>query len=154
MDFPFSSGILPCIKIKDQWHIVIGKEYHGWSGFSGNSEENETITQTAFREFHEETCNIFKDYFSLDYFSNNILHKLETCTPTNKKFIIFLVDFTNIEFDYFNINSTFQNNLKLTECKYLKEKSCIFCINCKNIHKFRLRPCFRRDVDKIMEVLQ
>ena len=60
----FAAGIVPYINIENETFYLLGLEISNnlWSGFVGGSEENETVTQTALREFNEETVFIFKEY--------------------------------------------------------------------------------------------
>ena len=60
----FASGIIPYIIIEHKKYFLLGleKSNNYWSGFIGSSQTGENCTQTAVREFHEETATIFEDY--------------------------------------------------------------------------------------------
>jgi 8-oxo-dGTP pyrophosphatase MutT (NUDIX family) len=59
----FAAGIVPYITIENKKYFLVGleKSNNYWSGFVGKSEKNETIQETALREFNEETACIFQE---------------------------------------------------------------------------------------------
>jgi len=110
----FAAGIVPYILLNNESYYLLGLEISNnlWSGFVGGSEKNETITETAFREFNEETACIFEEYTSF------IKSELEKVTPytdvsqTGKTVYIYFIEFP-IEFqekikDFINSKSKFE----------------------------------------------
>lgn len=100
----YSYGICPYI-IKDKTvHVLLNKTslVSDWNFFKGKKEEDETIFDTAIREFHEETGVMLEGYEELEaYFYQN----------NKKKFVgIFLVNWenktTDFEFHYREIFDT------------------------------------------------
>ena len=86
----YAAGIVPYFKISNKKYFLLGYERGSWSGFVGGSEENETIRETALREFHEETKLIFKDYpIHLNFIFNTDI------TPSGKTVYIWFVEFDN-----------------------------------------------------------
>ena len=151
----YSAGILPIfidnvLNVK----ILLGKEYNGWSGFSGNSERNETIIQTALREFNEETSYVFKDYLDQNYINNNTLDVLSSTTPSFKKFTLYIVDFSKIPSDILQestLNFIYSRNTSKNVCE--KEKSAIEWFDINDIKKLNLRYCFHKDFKKIHKAI-
>jgi len=91
----FAAGIVPYINIENQLFFLLGLERSNnvWSGFVGNSNKNETVPQTALREFNEETALIFEEYIL--YIKNTLIHsepKMDT-TTTGKKVYIYFIEF-------------------------------------------------------------
>ena len=60
----FAAGILPYIVVENNYYFLLGLEKSNnlWSGFVGGSNKNELITDTALREFNEESVFIFEEY--------------------------------------------------------------------------------------------
>lgn len=146
-----SSGILPVIiDINFNVKILLGKEYNGWSGFSGSSEKNETSIQTGLREFHEETANVFKNYINEEYINENIINKLSSTTPTGKTFDMYIVNFSKLPIEIINkIDYLFVVNRKKTINKYEKEKTKIEWFTIDDVKKLNLRYCFHKDYKMI-----
>jgi len=116
MDYLVAAGIIPYIQINDTTFYLLGKEKYNnyWSGFIGNSKNDDiSITNTAIREFNEETCNLYIDYLPTII---NIVHKTTPVITTNKNknknIYIYFIKFPSY---FFNNNTTykFKNNLKL-----------------------------------------
>jgi len=58
-----AAGIIPYTIIENQFYFLLGLEKNKWSGFVGGYEEKDnSITETATREFNEETAMIFSEY--------------------------------------------------------------------------------------------
>jgi len=91
----FAAGIVPYILIENECYYLLGLEKSNnlWSGFVGGSEKNETITDTALREFNEETVFIFEEYipFIKLELSNTIPYK--DTTSTGKNVYIYFIKF-------------------------------------------------------------
>ena len=66
----FAAGILPYIVVENNYYFLLGLEKSNnlWSGFVGGSNKNELITDTALREFNEESVFIFEEYKKLKCF--------------------------------------------------------------------------------------
>ena len=60
----YAAGIIPVYRMENQIYFLLGHERSNnkWSGFVGGSEQNESVIQTALREFNEETSLVFKDH--------------------------------------------------------------------------------------------
>lgn len=57
MRYERSYGIIPVIKIEDQWHVLLIQHQHAkhWGFPKGHAEPHETPKEAAVRELHEET---------------------------------------------------------------------------------------------------
>jgi hypothetical protein len=89
----FAAGIVPYIIIDGDIYFLLGLELSNskWSGFVGNSQNDETIPETALREFNEETVNLFEEYQSFIKEQLNItLPKIDTSSTGKKVYIYFL----------------------------------------------------------------
>ena len=90
----FAAGIIPYILINGERYFLLGLEISNnkWSGFVGKSEPGETITQTAIREFNEETVGIFQSY--TDYLNVKIDETkcLTDKSSTNKNVYIYFIE--------------------------------------------------------------
>lgn len=168
-----SAGILPVVKVSSKVKILLGKEkmYQSWSGFSGKAEKNENIYETAFREFHEESCSIFNE-FNMDYFESNILQILHSKTPSNKKFYLFIVNFTSLIYnckEYVetkecepcdsslkNIVNDFNvalNMLQTENSELFSEKDSINWYYIEELNTIKMRKSFYNDITQIKQLL-
>jgi 8-oxo-dGTP pyrophosphatase MutT (NUDIX family) len=145
-----SSGVLPFYEFNGILYILLGKENGSWSGFSGKQEVNETLKQTAFREFHEETSNTFID-MTMSYLNENTLDIIVTKTPTGKEFSLYLINFNETLRDV----SSFRLNRTLSQLKCEKEKEDIRWVPLQDIQrKYKLRYCFFKDLNNIQQVFK
>jgi 8-oxo-dGTP pyrophosphatase MutT (NUDIX family) len=92
---PFAAGIIPYIFTSDlicYYLLGLEKSNNLWSGFVGNSNEGETITDTALREFNEETVFIFEEYipFIKEKLKDNYY---KDTTSTCKDVYIYFIEF-------------------------------------------------------------
>ena len=146
-----SSGILPIfINSTLDVKILLGKEYNGWSSFSGKSEHDESAVQTALREFNEETSYVFKDYLDQNYINNNTIDVLFTKTPSMKIFTLYIVDFSKIPSDILQectLNFICSRNTCVKMCE--KEKTAIEWFDINDIKHLHLRHCFHKDFKRI-----
>jgi 8-oxo-dGTP pyrophosphatase MutT (NUDIX family) len=116
----YAAGIVPYILV-DRIYFLLGLEKSNnlWSGFVGGSEPDETVIDTAIREFHEETALVFKDY--------PLKHLLETTQPimdktsTGKEVYIYFIKFPVDICD--NIIPVFLKNKSLLPEEQFHEKS-------------------------------
>ena len=132
-----SAGILPYCGP----YILLGYEQHKWSAFAGRPQSFEHPSDTAKREFHEETCNAFS------HVDMSKLHMLmETQTPSGQKFFLYGLPFPcRCSLDDFYRNRSRTHSKTHLEKKRLRW----FHIN----HLPRLRPCFENDIDAILQTL-
>ena len=91
----FAAGIIPYIIIEHKKYFLLGLEKSNdyWSGFVGGSETDENYTETAVREFHEETATIFEDYTP---FIEEQLKKTEPeidTSPSGRDVYLYFVEF-------------------------------------------------------------
>ena len=117
MDYTqFAAGIIP-YKINRGFYFLLGFERNKWSGFVGNSEIGESPTETAFREFNEETAMVFeklKDYIKFELETKEpIIEK----TQSGKLVYLWFIDFTNEHnnFSQFHINQQIINKREYFE---------------------------------------
>lgn len=150
-----SAGILPVFIDKDlNIKILLGKEYNGWSGFSGNSEHNESALQTAIREFNEETSHIFKDHIDEAFLQNNTLNVCSSKTPTMKIFTLYIVNFSKISNDVLQKCAlNFQNSRNICIHKCEKEKTEIKWFDINDVKNLHLRYSFHKDFKKIYKAI-
>jgi len=78
--------------------ILLGRDLGcgSWSAFGGKQESNETETETAYREFMEETCYMFTN-ISFKDFIKRIMHLNKTKTPSGKEFFQYVVSFEGVD---------------------------------------------------------
>ena len=94
-NYSLAAGIIPYVTINNFNYFLLGKEkYNGiWSGFIGNINTTDySITNTAIREFNEETCSLYADYIP------TITKKINNSTPViikkpRKNIYIYFVEF-------------------------------------------------------------
>ena len=98
-------------------------------------------SDTAKREFHEETCNAFSDV------DMSKLHMLmETQTPSGQKFFLYGLPFPC----RYSLDDFYRNRSKTHAKTHLEKKRLRwFHIN----HLPRLRPCFGNDIHAILQTL-
>jgi len=134
-----AAGILPCYENL----YLLGLEHHGWSAFSGMCESGETPFEGAFREFQEETCNVFKQ---ID------IHKLQShckkCIFTknnNLDFYLYVCDFKDLIDEYYikNISKLYSNNFHQCNDIHCKEKSRLTWYTLHEINNLNLRKSFK-----------
>lgn len=111
----FAAGIIPYIVTENGISFLLGLEKRGWSGFVGSSEPGETPSQTALREFNEESAMIFSTY-QINLTTLPIVEK----TPTGKTVYLWFINFPK---EIIGIESQFElNKSKLNKREY-HEKS-------------------------------
>jgi len=91
----FAAGIVPYILIEKEYYFLLGLEQSNclWSGFVGGREKDETIQQTALREFNEETACIFQE--NLEWIQTQLTQtqpKIDI-TSTGKNVYIYFIEF-------------------------------------------------------------
>jgi len=118
----YAAGIVPYITV-DRIYILLGleKSNNKWSGFVGGSESGESITDTALREFNEETAMVFKDH--LNYLKGALLstEPLVESTSTGKNAFIYFIKIPVNICD--NIIPQFLKNKSELPEEYYHEKS-------------------------------
>ena len=66
----YAAGVLVCMLLNDETHVLLGADTHmAWSDFGGRSEHEDMALPiaTALRELDEETlCAVRPDYLSID----------------------------------------------------------------------------------------
>ena len=93
MNESFAAGIIPFTFDDRKPIILLGleKSNNKWSGFVGNSQDDEKIPETALREFNEETVNLFQEYRELiNRELNETLPKIDSSSTGKKVYIYFL----------------------------------------------------------------
>lgn len=89
----FAAGIVPYIIIDGDLSFLLCLELSNnkWSGFVGNSQDDEKIPETALREFNEETVNLFQEYRELiNRELNKTLPKIDSSSTGKRVYIYFL----------------------------------------------------------------
>jgi len=122
----FAAGIIPYFYFENEIYFLLGyeKSNNKWSGFVGGSELYESITQTAIREFNEETSLVFKDY--LNYFESKCVNTppIIEKTPTGKNVYLLFVESTPdiffTDLDQLGLNQTFIHDPHYREKSKLK----------------------------------
>lgn len=93
----FAAGIVPYIVLENKKYFLLGLERSNnlWSGFVGGSEPNETVEQTALREFNEETARIFEEY--IPFIEAELIKTKPNMdiTSTGKNVYIYFIEFPN-----------------------------------------------------------
>ena len=124
---PFAAGIIPYIYIPTsnlltECYYLLGLEKSNnlWSGFVGNSNEGESISDTALREFNEETVFIFEEY--TNYIKEELKDKnyYKDTTSTGKDVYIYFIEFPIESQEKIK---DFMNNKAKCEEEHFHEKS-------------------------------
>jgi 8-oxo-dGTP pyrophosphatase MutT (NUDIX family) len=122
MNLLFAAGIIPYTILENgQCYFLLGLEESNnkWSGFVGSSERGESVIETAFREFNEESA------FVLDSFNEYTLSKLLNTQPviektsTSKTAYLYFIKYPIFNL---NINEIFQYNKSQFTKKEFHEK--------------------------------
>jgi len=86
---------IPTQNSLNECYYLLGLETSNnlWSGFVGNSEKDERITDTALREFNEESLFIFEEY--IPFIKKKLTHNKPyiDITGTGKKVYIYFIEF-------------------------------------------------------------
>jgi hypothetical protein len=130
----FAAGIVPYIIIDGHIYFLLGLELSNnkWSGFIGKSQDDETVIQTALREFNEETVNLFEEYSETIISElNKTLPKIDT-SSTGKNVYIYFLQFPEQSQEL--IKNFINAKAKLTEDHYL-EKGILKWFNLNDIKK-------------------
>lgn len=156
----YSAGILPYAFIKSNLSFLLGKEKSGWSGFSGKCEscDNGEPVRTALREFHEETCNIFKNVIDEHFLDVNSTECVESITPKGNKFYLYILNiesaFDKTSFNSYTISEEFSHVLSSQTKDQFKEKSYIRFFSIHMLDNIRLRRYFKDDIDRIISIIK
>jgi 8-oxo-dGTP pyrophosphatase MutT (NUDIX family) len=124
----YAAGIIPYYRVDNSIYFLLGFERSNnkWSGFVGGSEPNESIIQTALREFNEETAMIFNNVLLKD---NPVIER----TSTGKIAYLWFIEFSNNLLDV-ELNAIFKENQKKLG-KHFNEKSKLSWISLNEIKK-------------------
>lgn len=145
-----AAGILPFYENL----YLLGLEHHGWSAFSGMCEIGETPFEGAFREFQEESCNVFK-HIHIDQL---VLH-CKKCIFTrnaNLEFYLYVCDFKDlIENDYItNISKLYSINFNQCNDIHYKEKSRLYWYTLNEIKNLNIRKSFESSFKMYIQDIQ
>ena len=140
----FAAGILPFTIFNGGLYFLLGLEASNnkWSAFVGSSELGEIPQMTAYREFHEETANVFKNRNTELIQTNVIIDK----TPSGKDVYIWYTEMKNVDF---NINEKFLRNKKILSEKKYQEKKIIEWIHIDDLKMYSLLSSFKRVLAKL-----
>jgi predicted NUDIX family NTP pyrophosphohydrolase len=120
-----ASGVLIYRYINNSIEILLGYDYKkkGFTIPGGKKEKSETAEETAFREFQEETGNIFDLHIILNLFSNRKI-------INNDNYVLFAVqvedlnhatcNIENLYIDYMNSNRFLTSPPEMREMSYFK----------------------------------
>lgn len=137
--YAYSAGIIP---FNPNLGFLLGKEKHGWAPFSGKSELNETVFGTAVREFHEESCMVFKDVSLSD-----VKERIENTTPRGKPFHMFVAMFPEIhrseEFLQARSACSDYSMLEKTEIRWFSPEEL-------RGGSFKFRSCFITEIPRLL----
>ena len=143
---PFAAGIIPYIH-GPQFLLGLEKSNNKWSGFVGGSETGETPIETALREFNEETCMIFKDHEAFFYSKLTTTQPVIETTPSGKIVYLWFIkcpaSLFGLDFNQFYINQ------RLTDNRYLKEKSQLVLFDLQEIKSYKVLYRLKQTILKI-----
>ena len=119
----YAAGIIPYTLFENQIYFLLGRERSNdkWSGFVGSSEPNESIIQTALREFNEETSLVFKNHIGYFLDKCSVVYPVTEKTPSGNNVYLWFIEcpktifFTDL--DQLIVNQSFM------EDSHYKEKS-------------------------------
>ena len=103
-----AAGIIPYSVSNKEVSFLLGFEKYNskWSGFVGGHEaSDQTIVNTAIREFNEETTTIFQEYlpYIRESISTGKAILVKDLSPTNRTVYLYFVNFpkiTNLHLKY------------------------------------------------------
>ena len=115
----YAAGIIPYTLFENQIFFLLGRERSKfWSGFVGGSEPNESIIQTALREFNEETSLVFKNHIGYFLDKCSVIYPVtEKTSSGNNVYLWFIECPQTIFFTDLKLNQSF------LEDNHYKEKS-------------------------------
>ena len=109
INYSLAAGIIPYVKLNNTVFYLLGKEISTdiWCGFVGNYKDMDiSITNTAIREFNEETCFLYNDY--IPTISKLVNKTIPIIVKKSKKNIyIYFVEFPA---RFFNNSTTYNFN--------------------------------------------
>jgi ADP-ribose pyrophosphatase YjhB (NUDIX family) len=140
----FAAGILIYTIFNGDIYFLLGLETSNnkWSAFVGGSEIGEIPQMTAYREFHEETANVFKNR-NIKLVQNNVIIDK---TPSGKNVYIWYTEMKNVDF---NINEKFLRNKKILSEKKYQEKKIIEWVHIDDLKMYSLLNSFKRVLTKL-----
>ena len=140
----FAAGILIYTIFNGELYFLLGLEASNnkWSSFVGSSELDEIPQMTAYREFHEETANVFKNR-NIELIQTNVITDK---TPSGKDVYIWYTEMKNADF---NINEKFLRNKKIMSEKKYQEKRIIEWVHIDDLKMYNLLPAFKRVLTKL-----
>ena len=108
-NYSLAAGIIPYVKLNNTVFYLLGKEISTniWCGFVGNYKDIDySITNTAIREFNEETCFLYNDYIPT---ITKLVHKTNPVIvkKSKKNIYIYLIEFPS---RFFNNSTTYKFN--------------------------------------------
>ena len=105
----YAAGIIPYHRFENQIYFLLGRERSKfWSAFVGGSEPNESIIQTALREFNEETSLVFKNHLNFFLDKCSVVYPLIEKTPSgNNVYLWFIECSQTIFFTDLKLNQSF-----------------------------------------------
>jgi len=117
----FAAGIIPYVYYEGKVHFLLGleKSNNKWSGFVGGAEPGEDPKQTALREFHEETANVFENKQEYIYCKLQMTDPVEVHSRTGKKVYLWFLEFSS-KIIYTDLTQFYRNKETLSEA--YKEK--------------------------------
>ena len=115
----YEAGIIPYHQFENQIYFLLGYERRKfWSAFVGRSEPNESIIQTALREFNEETSLVFKNHLEFFLDKCSVVYPVTEKTPSgNNVYLWFIECPQTIFFTDLKLNQSF------IEDSHFKEKT-------------------------------
>jgi len=148
------AGINPYVTCDGITYFLIGKEIETlkWSGFTGGYEDkDQTIVNTAIREFMEESCNIFLPWKKEVY--NRILNDqcilVKGKSARRREIFTWFVEFPS-DLKEQQLENRFQGNrTKMYSAHYL-EKEKIKWVSENDIFNENLSKGFRKDVKSFL----
>lgn len=120
---PVVAGIIPYIKKNGNIYLLLGLESKNkkWSGFVGHQEfSDDSIIDSAIREFNEETATMFKSILTNIKLSMNPTN-LFYLPKNNNRIFLWFVEFPKeyMEYDY---KTAFISNRNILKENIYKEK--------------------------------
>jgi len=158
-----AAGVLPYCA----GHVLLGLEARGWSGFAGTALAGEAPCETALREFHKETAQLFAPCEGSPDLDLTTATCIVTTTPKSRVFHLFLQPFTSTGLGPGNILGTgnrlgpcrhvddaFQFKRHRTSMRTEREKLRLRWVPVDEIAPLHLSPSFRADMPEIVRALR
>ena len=151
------AGIIPTCIYKNKLYFLLGKENKfndspGWADFGGGKEKGEKPFDTALREGYEELAGFLGTKEYLKKYINNV-GKYEVTDSIYTSYLFFYPYNKCLEIYYNNFYKCIEHKLddSVIKSTTIFEKSQIKWVCIDNLGSLKVRPFYKKIVNKIIE---